>query len=161
VLLGASGCGGRDAVGPRGTVGYNVTPPRGWLDITQEIAGKARGPLDVAYASPEPRGLRTIVNVSREPAKAGAPLASLVADGRRELDRLSKGEATFSDTMRADPVDGEPALRYDFTTGGRAVRQVGFRRESGYYVVTLTALPEGFERAKRDLDQVLRSWRWD
>ena len=58
-------------------------------------------------------------------------------------------------------VDGEAALRYDFTAQPHAVRQVGFVRDGTYYVVTLTAARSAFRRALPRLDDVLRSWRWD
>lgn len=146
--------------GARGTVGYTVTPPAGWKDVTRAVERETGAAFDVAYAGPTQDGSRTTLNVARSDAGRDPSLPRLVAEGRREVAELAGRKLRFS---RPSPVrvGGEPALRYDFASGGKRVRQVGVVRDGGFYVVTLTATEATFPRALGRLDGVLRTWRWE
>jgi hypothetical protein len=146
--------------GPRGTVGYTVQAPTGWKDITRTVTRRTGVSFDVAYGGPTLDGVQVNVNVARSEAKAGGSLEDVVRAGRRELARLGRGTLSFTRPVRTK-VDGEPALRYDFTANRTSVRQVGLLRDGAYYVVTLTAARTAFERSLPHLTRVLSSWRWD
>ncbi len=157
----AAGCNAsQERAGARGTVGYTVTPPEGWQDITRSVSEKTGAALDVAYGGPVLDGVRLNVNIARRAAGRDRSLRRLVRDGRREVDDLGGGRLRFTRAIRTE-VDGEPALRYDFTTGAQRVRQVGVVHGADYYVVTLTGPASAFRDSVAPLDGLLRSWRWD
>jgi hypothetical protein len=115
--------------------------------------------FDVAYGGPTVDGVQVNVNVARSEAESES-LAEVVRAGREELEELGRGSLAFTRPVPTE-VDGEAALRYDFTANRTSVRQVGLLRDGDYYVVTLTSARSAFRRSVRHLDAVLRSWRWD
>jgi hypothetical protein len=135
-----------------------VTPPAGWQDITRSVSRRSGAALDVAYGGPVVDGVRMNLNIARR--SADGSLRSLVRDGRREVKDLGGGRLRFTRVVRT-AVAGEPALRYDFTTNGQRVRQVGVVHGADYYVVTLTAAAAAFGDAVGRLDGLVRSWDWD
>ena len=141
-------------------MGYTVVPPEGWEDVTREVAATSTAEFDVAYGGPELDGVRVNLNIARRDAGRAPVLEALVRDGRREVGEIGGREIRFTPPVPAT-VGGERALRYDFTTNGRRVRQVGTVHGRDYYVVTLTAADSAFGRAVPALDALLRSWRWD
>ncbi len=124
------------------------------------MEGRTGAAFDVAYGGPVERGVLTSVNVARRDAPDGKDLAALVRDGQAEVEELKGGSLEFTGAA-ATTIDGEPARRYDFASGGARVRQVAALHDGGYYVVTLTAAEPAFARAVPRLDALLRSWRWD
>jgi len=161
VCAAVAGCSANEERGSaRGTVGYTVTPPAGWQDITRSVEEESGVAFDVAYGGPTVDGRRLNVNVARREAGEEPSLERLVRQGRQEVDELADGKLDFSPWVRTE-VDGAPALRYDFGANGALVRQIGTVHEGGYYVVTLTAPKPAFGRAVGMLEQMLRSWRWD
>ena len=161
VALLAGGCSAaEERGGARGTVGYTVTAPAGWEDITRQVEEDSGAGLDVAYGGPKAGGARMNVNIARRDAGSGASLERLVRDGRAEVDELGGGKIDFTPDVRTE-IDGAPALRYDFRTNGNTVRQVGAVHEGGFYVVTLTAPTPAFRKGVAKLEGMLRSWQWD
>lgn len=159
-VLAATACGGEDRRGARGTVGYTVTPPPGWTDITREIERSSGVSFDVAYGDPQGTGRRVTVNIARREARRSAKLAKLVDEGQDEVVEAADGRLAFTPEVPTT-VDGAPALRYDFRINGQTVRQVGTLHAGDFIVVTLTAPTPRFERGAARLDALLRSWRWD
>ena len=60
----------------------------------------------------------------------------------------------------AERLDGEPALRLDYTAEGARIRQVGALRAGHFYLLSFTAARTTFKRRVADFDALLRSWRW-
>ena len=161
LCVAAAGCNAtQERSGARGSVGYTVTPPAGWKDITRSVEEKTGVAFDVAYGGPTVAGRQLNVNVARRDAGASPSLERLVREGRAEVDELADGKLDFTRWVRTE-VDGAPALRYDFSTGDTIVRQVGTLYEGGYFVVTFTAPKPAFKRGVGTLDGMLRTWRWD
>ncbi len=159
--VGAGGCNaGQERAGAQGSVGYTVTAPQGWEDITREVEREAAVAFDVAYGGPVKGGERASVNITQRDAGDGASLARLIRAGREEVDELAVGNLELSPVVAAT-IDGAPAQRYDFSANGKRVRQIGTLHEGEFFVVTLTAPAAGFPGALARLDGVLRSWRWD
>ncbi|CAA9536932.1 MAG: hypothetical protein AVDCRST_MAG30-4320 [uncultured Solirubrobacteraceae bacterium] len=159
--IGGGGCNtGQERAGAQGSVGYTVTAPQGWADITREVERDAGVAFDVAYGGPVDGGGRATVNITQRDAGDGASLARLIRAGRAEVDELAGGDLELS-PVAAAAIDGAPAQRYEFSANGKRVRQVGTLYEGEFYVVTLTAPAAGFRGALARLDGVLRSWRWD
>ena len=161
LALGLAGCNaGQERAGAQGSVGYTVTAPEGWEDVTRELEERTETRFDVAYSGRVEDGVRTNVNIVRRDAPPGARIEKLVREGQDEVRELSPGPLEFTDAVVTE-VDGAAARRYDFTRKGARVRQVAALYEGDYYVVTLTAASPAFSRAVARLDGLLRSWRWD
>ena len=161
LALALGGCNAtEERTGARGTVGYTVTPPPGWKDVTRELQQRSGLAFDVDYGGPVEDGVRTNVNIVRRDAPERARIEKLVREGQAEVREQSPGRVEFTEAV-ATEVDGATARRYDFTRKGARVRQVATLHDGGYYVVTLTAARPVFGRALPRLDALLRSWRWD
>jgi len=154
--LSLAGCAAtQEREGAQGSVGYTVTPPRGWEDITRAVERRTGAAFDVAYGGPAAN-----VNITQRDAPEDGDLAALVRASRAEVDELGGGGLSFTPPLPAE-IAGTPARRYDFGAGGKRVRQVVAVRDGEVYVVTLTAARTGFRRGVRCLETILRSWRWD
>lgn len=157
VTIALAGCGSR---GDEPSAGYALTPPPGWSDITREVEQRSDVRLDVAYGGRVERGVRSNVNVARQEAPDDASLRGLIAAGRKEVRRLGGRDVRFGSTV-PDVLAGSPALRYDFRTDGKRVRQIGALHDGDLYLITLTTAADSFARTVPRLERMLETWRWE
>lgn len=176
--LALAGCGGDDEGGAERVDGdgYSYEVPAGWDDrsaAANQISAAGFQP-DTIVADQPAQGFTASVNVVRETSLADdVDVSDYVELSRRNLSDpqalerlgLEGFEPELEDEVRPGELDGERSSSFDYTASqqGREVafRQVYAIREGTAYVVTYTALREGFDEGVRALDGVIRSWDWE
>jgi hypothetical protein len=163
---------------------YEVTLPEGWSEGTDEE--KEQLGLQAGAAFEEAAGAEIDVSgvgvtslwLRGEPAPE-TPSAVVIAEpipegfGDEEFVSVSlaNAERAFAQQLVAgprkvtdSPVAGEPAPTFDYRIrfGDRelAKRAVFILRDDTAYTLTLTALPEDFDGAASELDEILATWTW-
>ena len=155
---GDAGGGGGDDRSASGT-GYELELAAGWRDLTKSAEGSAIR-FDLLIGKPGGT-FNTNINIIRE------RVGDLKLDDLRKtyIGQLrSVGAKNITDAKPAT-VDDEDAFTYEYdgqaADGGRIHgRQVAVIHDGHAHTITLSALRAKFATASRELDAMLRSWRW-
>jgi hypothetical protein len=174
-VLALGGCGTDDPERVSGD-GYSYEVPGGWDDRSEaadEISAAGFQPDTIVADDPE-EGFTASVNVVRETSLAGnVDVDAYVEQSRRNLsdpEALSRlglegFEPELQGGIEEDELDGEDSRSFDYTADQEG-REIAFRqlyavREGTAYVVTYTALRDGFEDGADALDEIIDSWEWE
>ena len=174
--LAIAGCGGGDDAERVDGEGYSYEVPSGWDDRSEaasQISAAGFQP-DTIVADDPSGGFTASVNVVRETSLAAdVDVNDYVRLSRRNLSDpaalrqlgLEGFEPRLGDEVRPGELDGEPSRSFDYTATQQG-REVGFRqvyaiRNRTAYVVTYTALRDGFAAGAGSLDEVTGSWQWE
>ncbi|MEX2194564.1 MAG: hypothetical protein WD844_04685 [Thermoleophilaceae bacterium] len=170
-----AGCGNDDSGDAVEGTGYTVDTPGGWddrSDDSEEFAASGFEPDIVLTADPE-GGFSSNINVLRQGSLAdGVDADRLTEQSRQALQDPAVLEQLGGDLAPSDisdvsalDIDGEQARAFDYSSEREGqelrFRQVYTVREGSGYVLTYTALADGFEEGSAALDDVVESWSWD
>jgi hypothetical protein len=149
--------GTREAIGEQGIENLGE---QGGLPENAQFAVDVQAVWSVTEPSEE---FTTNVNVFAEGVAPLTPARYL----RVSIQQLgASGLATEVGTPAAGPdVDGEPSQEVEYSAAQEGLdlrlRLVTVFHDGNAYNVTLSALPDDFDAASADLDEILASWAWN
>ena len=150
-----AGCGLNEAT----SNGFSAKPPGGWKDATDPAETRTGTDFEAVFEGTTVEGVAPVITISRVEAAKGRTAAAAAAAARTAVDRRFD-EADPTPVISAD-LGGEPALRFDYTTGEKRARYITARRGGHLFAVTLQAAEADFDRQLKVFDAYLAGWRWD
>jgi hypothetical protein len=129
--------------------------------VEEELGFDGNFGIDAAFSKDPEDGFRTNANVLIEQVPAKLTLADYQ---RITVANAAQFDVTVIEGPTPTTLGGDPAYelvaeeeREEQKTQFRSVSAI---RPDGAYTVTLTALPEQFDEANAEFDEILASFRW-
>lgn len=144
----------------RDPVGYAVTLPAGWVDLTaSEPERQGAILIDVLTKPQTPSEARIVVTRSVRFMKDPGPASAGIGSVRKEIEREFGKSLVRSRTSR---LAGEDAIVLDTAPGADGLRSriVAVMRGGQVIFVSVTAPQSEWDATLAVFDQVLASWHW-
>jgi hypothetical protein len=148
------------AASGREPLGYSVTLPVSWVDVTAGVEERQGSVLvDLVMEAQPPSEARIVVTRSLRYLEDPAPEGADIATVRRQIENELGDGVVRSRSIR---LAGEQAVAYDLAPGadGLRSRQVAVMRGGQVLFVALTAPGREFDATLPVFQEVLASWRW-